>query len=46
MHCGGGYRASIVASILAAHGHPVVAVDDSFGEHAASSGLPLVGADA
>ena len=44
VHCGGGYRASIVASILAANGHPVVAVDDSFGEHAASSGLPLVGA--
>ena len=44
VHCAGGYRASIVASILAANGHRVVAVDDSFGEHAASSGLPLVGA--
>ena len=44
VHCGGGYRASVVASILAANGHPVVAVDDSFGENAASSGLPLVGA--
>ena len=44
VHCAGGYRASIVASILAANGHRVVAVDDSFGEHAAASGLPLVGA--
>ena len=33
---------SLVASILAANGHRVVAVDDSFDEHAASSGLPLV----
>ena len=42
VHCAGGYRASVVASILAANGHRVVAVDDSFDEHAASSGLPLV----
>jgi rhodanese-related sulfurtransferase len=42
VHCGGGYRASVVASILAANGHHVVAVDDSYGENAASSGLPLV----
>jgi glyoxylase-like metal-dependent hydrolase (beta-lactamase superfamily II)/rhodanese-related sulfurtransferase len=44
VHCAGGYRASVVASVLAANGHRVVAVDDSFAEHAASSGLPLVGA--
>ncbi len=42
VHCAGGYRASIVASILAANGHTVVAVDDSFDEHAEESGLPLV----
>ncbi|KQU64168.1 MBL fold metallo-hydrolase [Phycicoccus sp. Root101] len=41
VHCAGGYRASIAASVLAARGIPVVAVDDSFGEHAASSGLPI-----
>jgi glyoxylase-like metal-dependent hydrolase (beta-lactamase superfamily II)/rhodanese-related sulfurtransferase len=44
VHCAGGYRASVVASLLAANGHRVVAVDDSFSEHAATSGLPLVGA--
>jgi hydroxyacylglutathione hydrolase len=42
VHCGAGYRASIVASILAAHGSHVVAVDDSYAEQAAASGLPLV----
>ena len=42
VHCAGGYRASVVASILAANGHTVVAVDDSFDEHAEESGLPLV----
>ena len=42
VHCAGGYRASIVASILAANGHRVVAVDDSYGEHAEESGLPIV----
>ena len=41
VHCGGGYRASIAASVLAARGIPVVAVDDSFGENAAASGLPI-----
>ncbi|WP_406829903.1 MBL fold metallo-hydrolase [Pedococcus sp. KACC 23699] len=41
VHCAGGYRASIAASVLAAHGIRVVAVDDSFDEFAASSGLPL-----
>ena len=42
VHCAAGYRASIVASILSAHGVHVVAVDDSYAEQAASSGLPLV----
>jgi glyoxylase-like metal-dependent hydrolase (beta-lactamase superfamily II)/rhodanese-related sulfurtransferase len=42
IHCAGGYRASVVASVLAARGHDVVAIDDSFDEHAASAGLPLV----
>ena len=41
VHCAGGYRASIAASILSSRGVPVVAVDDSFAEHAAASGLPL-----
>jgi glyoxylase-like metal-dependent hydrolase (beta-lactamase superfamily II)/rhodanese-related sulfurtransferase len=41
VHCAGGYRASIGASILAAHGHHVVAVDDSYDEHAAAAGLPM-----
>lgn len=42
VHCAGGYRASVVASILAARGHDVVAVDDSFEENAAKAGLTLV----
>lgn len=41
VHCAGGYRASIAASVLAAHDGRVVAVDDSFAEHAAASGLPV-----
>ncbi|WP_404390928.1 rhodanese-like domain-containing protein [Humibacillus xanthopallidus] len=41
VHCAGGYRASVAASVLAAHGHHVVAVDDSYDEHAAASGLPV-----
>ncbi|MER7074044.1 MBL fold metallo-hydrolase [Terrabacter sp. NPDC000476] len=44
VHCAGGYRASIAASVLAAHGRHVVAVDDSFAERAAASGLSLAGA--
>ena len=36
VHCAGGYRASIAASVLAAHGIHVVAIDDSFGENAAA----------
>jgi hydroxyacylglutathione hydrolase len=45
VHCASGYRASIAASILAAHaGHvvDVVLVDDSFDEYAPTSGLPLI----
>lgn len=41
VHCAGGYRASVAASVLAANGTRVVAVDDSFGERAAASGLPI-----
>ena len=39
--CAGGYRASVVASFLAARGHDVVAVDDSF-DQAEPAGLPVV----
>lgn len=42
VHCASGYRASIAASVLAAHGMPVVLIDDNFDEHAAASGLPLI----
>lgn len=42
VHCTGGYRASVAASVLAAHGHHVVAVDDSF-DAAGPAGLPLTG---
>ena len=45
VHCGGGYRASIAASVLAARGMRVVAVDDSFADHAAASGLPMATVD-
>ncbi|MBM6405336.1 MBL fold metallo-hydrolase [Phycicoccus sp. CSK15P-2] len=38
VHCAGGYRASVAASILAAHGRHAVAVDDSF-ERTAEIGL-------
>ncbi|XAS74879.1 MBL fold metallo-hydrolase [Dermatophilaceae bacterium Sec6.4] len=41
VHCASGYRASIAASVLAAHDMPVVLIDDTFDEHAASSGLRL-----
>ena len=43
VHCAGGYRASVAASVLAAHGVHVVAVDDSF-DHAAEAGLPVLAA--
>lgn len=42
VHCASGYRASIAASALAAHGTHVVAVDDTFDDNAAASGLPVV----
>ena len=42
VHCASGYRASIVASLLAARGHDVVVVDDDYDGHAAAAGVPLV----
>ncbi|KUL26912.1 MBL fold metallo-hydrolase [Actinoplanes awajinensis] len=41
VHCAAGYRASIAASLLAAHGHHVVAVDDDFDQAHASGLLAL-----
>ncbi|MDP3890662.1 rhodanese-like domain-containing protein [Nocardioides sp.] len=43
VHCAGGYRASVAASVLAAAGRRVVAVDDSF-DNAESVGLHLLSA--
>ena len=43
VHCQGGYRASIAASMLRAAGHAVTAVDDSF-RRAAEAGLARAGA--
>jgi glyoxylase-like metal-dependent hydrolase (beta-lactamase superfamily II)/rhodanese-related sulfurtransferase len=40
VHCHSGYRAMVAASMLAARGRDVVAVDDDF-EHAAGAGLAL-----
>ncbi len=45
VHCAGGYRASVAASLLDAAGRPVVTVDDSF-DNAGDADLPLVGTDA
>jgi hydroxyacylglutathione hydrolase len=45
VHCQGGYRASIAASILHAAGHAVTAIDDQY-HHAALAGLPLTSATA
>ncbi|XVX19994.1 MBL fold metallo-hydrolase [Actinomycetota bacterium] len=42
VHCAGGYRASLVASILAAKGHQIVAVDENYAENAPKTNLPLV----
>jgi hydroxyacylglutathione hydrolase len=42
VHCQGGYRASIAASLLHAAGHEVTAVDGDFGS-AAGAGLALSG---
>jgi hydroxyacylglutathione hydrolase len=40
VHCQSGYRAIVAASLLAARGREVIAVDDDFG-NAAAAGLPL-----
>jgi glyoxylase-like metal-dependent hydrolase (beta-lactamase superfamily II)/rhodanese-related sulfurtransferase len=42
VHCAGGYRASVAASVLDAAGRSLVAIDDSF-DHAEQVGLHLVG---
>ncbi|BCY09294.1 MBL fold metallo-hydrolase [Actinoplanes sp. L3-i22] len=41
VHCAAGYRAAIAASLLAAAGRQVVAVDDDFA-NAAAAGLPVL----
>jgi len=41
VHCQGGYRASIAASLLRAAGHAVTAIDDNF-SRAADAGLALI----
>ena len=47
VHCASGYRASIAASILAAAGRHVVAVDDTYATSAGAAGLPIAaGAEA
>ncbi len=45
VHCAGGYRASVAASLLDAAGVQLVAIDDSF-DNAQEVGLHLVGPDA
>jgi hydroxyacylglutathione hydrolase len=45
VHCAGGYRASVAASMLDAAGHRLVAIDDSF-DNAEKVGLHLVGPEA
>lgn len=42
VHCAGGYRASVAASVLDAAGRQLVAIDDSF-DNAEQVGLHLVG---
>ena len=42
VHCASGYRASIVASLLAARGSDVVLVDEDYDEHVADAGVRLV----
>jgi hydroxyacylglutathione hydrolase len=44
VHCQGGYRAAVAASILDAAGRPVVVVDDDF-DRAVKEGLPVTGVD-
>jgi glyoxylase-like metal-dependent hydrolase (beta-lactamase superfamily II)/rhodanese-related sulfurtransferase len=43
VHCGGGYRAGVVAALLDARGRDVVAIDDSF-DNAGPAGVPLIDA--
>ncbi|HEY0644296.1 MAG TPA: rhodanese-like domain-containing protein, partial [Nocardioides sp.] len=45
VHCAGGYRASVAASMLDSAGRRLVAIDDSF-DHAEQVGLHLVGPEA
>ncbi len=45
VHCAGGYRASVAASMLAAAGRSLVAIDDTF-DNAEKVGLHLVGPEA
>ncbi len=45
VHCAGGYRASVAASVLDAAGRTLVAIDDSF-DNAEQAGLHLVGPEA
>jgi rhodanese-related sulfurtransferase len=40
VHCHGGYRAGVAASLLAAAGHQVTIVDDDY-DQAAAAGLPV-----
>jgi len=40
VHCAGGFRASIAASLLDRAGRDVVFIDDEW-EHAAERGLPI-----
>jgi glyoxylase-like metal-dependent hydrolase (beta-lactamase superfamily II)/rhodanese-related sulfurtransferase len=41
VHCASGYRASIASSLLAAAGHRVVSIDDSFEQSAGDAGLQI-----
>ena len=45
VHCAGGYRASVAASMLDAAGRSLVAIDDTF-DNAEKVGLHLVGPEA
>jgi hydroxyacylglutathione hydrolase len=45
VHCAAGYRASIAASLLAAAGRQLVAIDDTF-DNARATGLPVAAQDA
>lgn len=42
VHCGSGYRAAIVASLLAARGHQVVLIDQDYDGNAADAGVPVI----